>query len=167
MHGRVRTIAQLRRLMPVLLMACVFGANAQEQDSVTADVAMFRIMEGMYTPVVAYCAENVPELREEMTLASDIFLKKMAEASQFIMQDLPEGGRTNVPAAAIKGMPEMVQDFGEKLVDMARLYDTELFCVRLIVQLQGVSVEDLKKTMAAAYADYLDRIRAKEKAASE
>lgn len=148
------------RVLVLLATGCSLGVSAQESATVPVERVMVMIQEEQLRPLVSYCTEAVPETEAELTSAFEAASEKAVAASGFLIDLAKDSGETEVPRKDVEEMQSAIGEMAVGLLAVVReAGQPDLFCARLLTQLQSISVEQLEQSMRATFAEYQMRVQ--------
>jgi len=142
-----------------LLLVSAGLAPADAAQTETTGEFLLSIPALTVDPVIAHCAENVPELKDELQIERANFIAKLTEAGRPLMEKL-----SNDPAFTAPVDEKLRQDMlnvNAHGLSMFKQQDPGPTCRRVLAKIQGATVEELRKAVEGTYQGYLDTAKAK------
>lgn len=103
----------------------------------------------MTDPIIDHCAENVPEIRGDLLEERAVFVVKLAEAGKPLMERFKNDAEFNAPVE--ESIRQKVLDDASRAVDMLKQQDPNVTCRTVLGNIQGATVDALRKVSEDNY----------------
>lgn len=141
--------------VPAALLLALTGppsADAREVDPVGH--FLFSTPASTLDPAFAYCAEHVPEVKDELLKEKAGFIEKLTEAGRPLLERLSSDPEFNMPVP--ESMREEIAKTNAQALSKFMQQDPELTCRRALDRMRNVTVEDLRRLVEDTYQTYRD-----------
>lgn len=137
-----------------LLFALIGSPPVSAKEVETAGQFLLSIPARTLDPVIVHCAENVPELREDLLNERPGFFEKLTEAGRPLLERLKSDPEFNAPVQA--SMREEIDKINSYGLSIFRQQDPGIICRRALEKMQNATVDELRKVVEDTYQKYRD-----------
>ncbi|MGH8107405.1 MAG: hypothetical protein ACREO1_01630 [Arenimonas sp.] len=143
-------------IVPVLatLVLCVSNSSAQQAASSIETMGEFtaKVPLQMAQPLVDYCAEQIPEQKEELEKEFSSFKVKFSDAIKPVMERLAFDPEFSAPVTEDTRVE--FKKMNELMLSEIKQADPHAYCPALINRMHGATVEALRASVETSVLRY-------------
>jgi vacuolar-type H+-ATPase subunit E/Vma4 len=102
--------------------------------------------------VIEHCAENAPELKNDLLNERPAFIEKLTEAGRPLLEKLKGDPEFNAPVQA--SMREDMDKINSYGLSIFKQQDAGVVCRRALEKMQNATVDELRKGVEDTYQKY-------------
>ena len=141
--------------VPAALLFALTGSPPVGAEEVeTVGHFLFSMPASTLDPAFAYCAEQVPEVKEELLKEKAGFIEKLTEAGRPLLERLSSDPEFNMPVP--ESMREEIAKANSQALSMFKQQDPGTTCRRALERIRNATVDELRKVVEDTYRNYRD-----------
>lgn len=134
------------------LFALAGTASAETGESETAGRFLMSIPVRGMDPVIDYCSESVPEIRNDLLEEKSVFADKFTEAMKPLMDKFKDDPEFNAPVE--ERMRQGIADVNAHGLSIIKQQDADTTCRKILANIQSATVDGLRKVIEDTYQKF-------------
>ncbi|MBL8263963.1 MAG: hypothetical protein JNM58_16235 [Xanthomonadaceae bacterium] len=145
-----------------LLFVLTGFASAETGETETVGQFLISIPARTVDPVIDYCSEKVPEIRNDLLEERAGLIDKLAEAGKPLMERLKNDPEFNAPVE--ESFRQKITDVHTHGLSILRQHDPDpnTTCRTILTNIQNANVDTLRKVIEDTYQKFRDTAPAQE-----
>lgn len=140
--------------LTVVAWPLAFIGSAPDDTRQTDTVGSFLLSMPAFSvgPVIDYCSESVPEIKEDLWRQRAGFIEKLTEAEESVTQRLRNDPEFNAPVQ--ESMRQEMAEVNANALNLFQQQDADITCRTALMNIQNATVDDLRKVLEDTYRTF-------------
>lgn len=140
--------------LTVVIWPLAFIGSASDDTRQTDTVGKFLLSMPALSvgPVIDYCSESVPEIKDDLWRERAGFIEKLTEAEKSIVERLRDDPEFNAPVR--ESMRQAMAEVDANVLNIFQQQDADITCRTALMNIQNATVDELRKVLEDTYQKF-------------